>query len=215
MAFDPNPTNNLAFGDNRNLDDWGLAWEGQWFIGILDTNHKRVYILPISPRTQDALSNTGERNRNRYASGPESKGLTTAFWNSCQANWLDNAQGHTTHHKCLNTYQLAEGDCLGFSLIKVTREGNFAQMKLTSNSLNQKPADPDPTSGPGHTFSRSTHRFAGAAAVAIAEGREPVQHVPGTTKFMPGTHCMGQGWANALKEFLQAQGIQHITLSMD
>lgn len=215
MAFDPNPTSNLAFGDDNNRADWILAWEGQWFIGVLDTSSKRVYALPISPRTPDALTNTGERNRNRYASGPEAQGHSTSFWNSCQANWLDTGHGQTTHHKCLNHYGLAEGDCLGFTLIKIDREGTFAQMKLTSNSLNQKPADPDPTSRPGHSFSRSTHRFAVASAAAVADGREAPAHVPGSTQFLPGTHCMGQGWAMALKQFLEGAGIPHIAVSMD
>jgi hypothetical protein len=215
MPFDPNPTAALAFGNANNVADWTQAWEGQWFIGVLDTNNKRVYVLPIDPRTPDALTNAGQRNRNRYASGPESKGLATLFWNSCAANWMDVTGGNTTHHKCLNYYHLAEGDCMGFTLIKLNREGTFAQVKLTSNSLNMKPGDPDLTSRPGHSFSRSTHAHSGALAVDARGLPHNDPHVPGTTVFAPGTHCMGQGWANALKQFLAAQGITNVAVSMD
>ena len=221
VPFDPNPTSALAFGDTNNMADWTLAWEGQWFIGVLDTSHKQVYLLPINPRTPDALANSGERNRNRYAAGPESKGLSTDIWNSCPKDWDTRAVGHTTHHKCLNHYHLSEDDCLGFSLIKLDREGKFAMIKLTSNSLNQKPTDPDLTAGPGHSFSRSTHRAAGV--MPVYAGPEPKRtglpyndpHVPGTTTLVAGTHCMGQGWAVALEAFLHAQGILHTTHSRD
>jgi len=217
VVFDPTPTPALAFGDPRNHADWTLAWEGQWFIGVLDTQHKRVYVLPISPRSQDALANTGDRNRNRYASGPEAQGLPQRQWTSCPVNWLSEGQGATTHHKCLNRYQLAEGDCLGFTIIKVDREGTFALIKLTSNSLNQKPD----TAGPSHSFSRAT---------AKAEDRMPRYdnpssardglpyndpHKPGKARFEPGTYCMGHGWASALEQFLKTQGIRNIALSMD
>jgi hypothetical protein len=215
VAFDPNPTSHLTFGDPNNQSDWVLAWEGQWFIGVLDTNHKRIYLLPIDPRTPDARANTGERNRNRYASGPESKGLTTAFWNSCQANWMSHAVGHTTHHKCLNNYHLSEEDCMGFTLIKVNREGTFAMMKLTSNSLNQKPGDPDLTSGPGHSFSRATHAQSGLLPRDDKGLPYGDTHVSGKAVFSAGTHCMGQSWANAVKEFLEGTGISRIALSMD
>jgi hypothetical protein len=195
------PTSDLAFGDPNNVADWKVAWEGQWFIGVMDIVHRKVHVLPINPRTPDALKNTGNRNRNRYASGPESKNLPAPKWKSCPPEWDTKAVGHTTHHRCLNYYKLQEADCLGFTMIKLDYEGKFALVKLTSNSLNMK----DQTGKPGHSFSRATDR--------ASERDEP--YAPGTAKFLPGTHCMGEGWARALEGFLHAQGIEHTALSMD
>ena len=216
--YDPNPTKLLAMSQ-ANLSDWTNAWEGQWFIGVLDTNNKAVYILPIDPRSEEARANTGTRNRNRYASALAAKPTghdadtvpPAPHWASAPANWEMNAGGTTTHHRCLNYYHLQEADCLGFTLIKVSRNGSFAQMKMTSNSLNTKP-DAEP---PGHSFGRSTAVAAGTAATDAKGLPVDNAHQSGKTAFYAGTSCMPLGWARALKEYLATRGIDHIAMSMD
>lgn len=217
--YDPNPTVMLAMS-SENIADWMNAWEGQWFIGVLDTNQKAVHILPINPRSADAVANSGDRNRNRYASGlaakptahPKDSAPPAPQWVSAPADWEAHAPGATTHHRCLNYYHLHEQDCLGFTMIKVSRNGAFAQIKLTSNSLNQKPGREMVA---GHSFGRST--AAAARHATVDHQALPVDdtHQPGTTAFSPGTICMPLEWARALKEYLTTQGIVHSTMSMD
>ena len=89
------------------------ALEGQWFIGVVDTQSQMIHLLPISPASPDALTNTGSRNRNRYTSGA----ITQPVWVGCTADWMDRVPGHTTHQRCTTFFQLREEDCLGFTLI--------------------------------------------------------------------------------------------------
>jgi hypothetical protein len=219
-VYDPNPTVMLTMS-LESLSDWMNAWEGQWFIGVLDTNNKAVYILPIDPRSAEATANSGTRNRNRYASAlaatPDGHANDTVppapQWASAPPDWETRAGGTTTHHRCLNYYHLQEMDCLGFTLIKVSRNGSFAQMKLTSNSLNQKAGAREVLAG--HSFGRSTAAAAGNATIDARGLPVDSAHQPGKTAFSAGTLCMPLEWARALKEYLATQGIDHITMSLD
>jgi hypothetical protein len=228
MAYDPNATGELLM-DGECLDNWVRAAPGQWFIGVLDTNYKKVYILPIEPgEGEGAATNTGDRNRNRYASGAlkfdprTGTEWPTVHWRGCAPDWYKTAPGATTHHKIMIMYKCTEEDCLGFTLIKLDKDGKFALMKLTSNSLNTRIDSP----GPGHSFARAT---------AVQSRKMPVYnnpadnqrhglpyndpHEPGKANYLSGTNTMPTAWREALKSFLGSGlgtgGIEHIAMSLD
>lgn len=201
MAYDPNPTSSLSCqGDN--LRDYIRAKPGQWFVGVLDTCNKKVYILPIDVQgSEGARNNNAARSHNRYASGvlantPGSETATggtvnvhqTTAWESCNANWMATAPGSTTHEKVQILYGLNQDDLLGFSLIKVSdgtdQSGGFATLKCSSNTLNNRVGPSDADCGfPTHSFSRSTH-----------------DQRPG---FTPGTTQMPSGWSDQLVEYFK------------
>lgn len=176
MPYNAVATSQLNCRDD-NLRDYHQAKPGQWFVGVLDTHNRAVYMLPIDVQgSRGARSNEEERSHNRYASGvlastpgsEDSMGQVvnvhqTTPWESCSANWLTSARGSTTHEKVQITYDLDPANLLGFSLIKIgdgTAEsgGGFAILKCSSNTMNMRAGPDDDDCGfPTHSFSRSTH----------------------------------------------------------
>lgn len=213
---------NLAL-DPTSSQNYNAAAEGQWFIGVVDTVNGTVYLLPINPRgTDTARSNTGQRNHNRYASGSDGR---TPRWTGCTSNWMSQVAGNTTHTKCIahftiaNNTQINVTDCLGFTLIKLTRAGDFGLLKATSTSLNQNEGGLT-THGPSHSFSRATH----SASAQLARDSDNLpyndDYVPGSTqtgntRYASGTWVMGQAWRDKLKQFFAANGIPNMAVSMD
>jgi hypothetical protein len=75
MPYDPGATSELTLRyDNQR--DFENAPLGKWFIGVIDTQQKKVFIVPVNvfegrgQLDQNTLNNTG-RGLNRYASGTE------------------------------------------------------------------------------------------------------------------------------------------------
>lgn len=201
--------------DPDSLSNYNNAFIGQWFIGVVDTSTDTLYLLPISPDTAEAQTNTGARNRNRYASGTPFK--PAAGWAGCTDDWMSRvAPGNTTHVKCCAHFQISPQDCVGFSLIKLTADGRFALMKATSNSLNAQ----DPNAQGAHSFSRATHNH--ARAMFRAGTSVDTLHQPGSTVggapgqyATNGTTIMSSVWQLHIKTFLATQGIPHLAQSMD
>lgn len=74
MPYDPNPSSALTYR-NDNLQDWQNALPGQWFIGVVDTHNKNIYIVPVNvfegrgALNPNVLNNTDQRGMNRFGSG--------------------------------------------------------------------------------------------------------------------------------------------------
>lgn len=159
MAYDQNATNQLIHRQD-NVEDWIVAQPGQWFIGVIDTSNKNIFIVPVNvfeeggKLNQETLDNTNMRGKNRYASGAPGDRLNekrTLFGSFLGKNWLETKPVGTTHHTQVALHYGADpDDCLGFTLIKTT--DGFGQLKFGSNSLNMKPQHTL-----SHSFSRATH----------------------------------------------------------
>ena len=215
MPYNKVPTSELGHED-LNLQDYKQAKPGQWFIGVLDTHNKKVYILPIDPQTESAKTNTGQRNRNRYASGvtfdtdedtnkvsgPVINTHKTTPWKSCKANCLDITTGSTTHERIQVKYELDQDNLLGFTLIKIAEHAGkgFGMLKGSSNTMNMRGGvgwDVGDCGLPSHSFSRAT-----------------ADDKPGT---VPGTVQMPANWKNALMDYFKGPPykITHIISSLD
>lgn len=193
MAYDQNSTSSLTF-IHENVMDFNNSKPGQWFIGVLDTNNKQVFIVPVNVfegsngvLNQQTLSNAGPRVMNRYASGtPEDReGKQKDFHAFKTGNWLEN-RGNLTHHISVATHYGSEpDDCLGFTLIKVA-VGGFAQMKCGSNSLNTRP-----DGEVKHNFSQATHSGGNITSGSVQ---------------------MPENWRNSLETFLKGSPYNIINL---
>jgi hypothetical protein len=211
MVFNPNPPNPPAFTHlAANLTDWQSADAGKWFIGVIDTHANRIYVVPVNvfegrgaldPTT---LTNTNQRAMNRYASGaPEDHvGPTLPYQTFGHHNWLEARPVGVTHHTGVARHYGADpNDCLGFSIIKLTPGGDFAQMKFASQSLNG--------GKPGATF---THNFSQATTHPL-----PPAAAGQPTPLNPGSAQVPQAWQQALVTYLTGApfNVTHIAASND
>jgi hypothetical protein len=185
MPYNPIATNVLTHRQD-NLNDWNTADPGQWFIGVVDTHNRDVFVVPVNVfegrggLNQETINNTNSRAINRYASGApgENIGVNYIFSSFAGQNWLEARPVGQTHHACVAIhYGTTEDNCLGFSLIKVADQ-NFAQLKCASNSLNTKPGY-----SVNHSFARAT------AANSKA--------------YNPGSNQMPQFWAHAILDYFR------------
>lgn len=187
MPYNQNATHVLTHRQD-NLDDWNVAESGQWFIGVVDTHARNIYVVPVNvfedrggQLNQGTLNNTNSRAINRYASGApnERNGVMNPNFTSFGGNnWLQARMVGQTHHSCVAIhYGTTEENCLGFSLIKVD-ETNFAQLKCGSTSLNTKPGF-----SINHSFARQTR--------------------DDTTEFRPGSAQMPVVWTNAILQYFR------------
>jgi len=129
----------------ENLLDWKNAFEGQWFMGVYDVVNKTVMLLPSEIQWKPEIAkNADERSFNRYASGARRK---PDSWSSVESDgdipgdlaWHKkkaNEDQMTLHGKICNKYGADDKNCVGFSFIKLDRNGKFAQFKGSSKSLN-------------------------------------------------------------------------------
>jgi len=142
----------LQFGDPFNYNDYILAGPGQWFLGVLDTDAKEVYLVPSDREPLDSYVKDASK------AGPGHIGIAQAKipvggWASfaMQGRPLGYRRGINSrpstdpaapgafrqHLRVVNSYALDPNDCLGFALIKMTFElGEFLDR---SNSLNSRP----------------------------------------------------------------------------
>lgn len=130
-----------------HLNDWKNAHPGQWFMGAYDMVSQTVLLLPAEIQWKQSIAdNTDQRGVNRYASGAR-KGadFPPVQWESVKAHgdvpgdlaWQhEGPAGVTLHAKICLRYKSKPDNCVGFSLIKLDREGVFAQFKGSSKSLN-------------------------------------------------------------------------------
>ncbi|MFK7821710.1 MAG: hypothetical protein AB8G99_23565 [Planctomycetaceae bacterium] len=186
-----------------NLKDWKRANPGQWFIGVVNTRTRAVFLVPVNVfegrggLNQETINNANMRGINRYASGApgERTGENLVPFDSTRGpggNWLEGRPNGQTHHTAVALkYGQEPAECLGFTLIKVALE-HFAQMKCGSNSLNQ--TKPDHTIN--HSFSRSTR-----------DG----------TDFSPGSAQVPPQWIDALLDYFKGGpfDLKHIVKSND
>jgi hypothetical protein len=166
MPFNPNPPNPPVFTHlAANLIDWQTADVGKWFIGVVDTHANRVYVVPVNVLEGrgaldiPTLTNTSQQRMNRYASGAAEDKVGPAApyqtFGPGHHNWLEARPAGVTHHTGVaQHYGANPNDCLGFSIIKLTPGGDFAQMKFASQSLNNG----KPGAGFTHNFSLATTR---------------------------------------------------------
>ena len=155
--YDRNATANLRWGDLKNLHDFREASPGQWFLGVLDTGTKAVYLLPsdIHPCGQEPRINT-------YASKPP---LPSNGWKSLPKWFGDGinsrpgpAGAMRQHVRMCIVYGLEPSDCLGFSMVKINND--FAQYRDFSNSLNGgKPNVTGQSISPGYGANGGTWRM--------------------------------------------------------
>lgn len=218
MTFNPVATNKLTHRSD-NLQDWVVADPGQWFIGVIDTDKRNVYVVPVNvfegrgQLNQETLDNTNQRAVNRYASGPrsspasgggkEQRGLSYKSWASFdgpEGNWLEGRQVGLTHHSATAVHYGADPkDCLGFTLIKVSNK-HFAQIKCSSNSLNGN----KPNYRVLHSFSRSTSSNLDRGPSGFAD-------------ISPGSAQMPIMWMHALRDYLRGApfNLIHVVVSND
>lgn len=200
-----------------NLADYTGALPGKWFIGVVDTQNRRIYVVPVNvyegrgALDQNTLNNTNQRAMNRYSSGTASdrSGAQQPFASfPGNLNWLEGRPVGQTHHTCVALhYGAAEADCLGFTLIKIGgNNGDFAQVKFSSNSLNAKP-----NYEVKHNFSTATF------AMGQKSAEEQKAYVPGTAAFNPGTIQMPPQWRDAILAYFRGQpfNIAHVVGSDD
>ncbi|ASV32961.1 hypothetical protein GWK90_06800 [Candidatus Hamiltonella defensa] len=153
--YNPEPKDQLHF-DSENMAVWESASPspGQWFTGLVETQTGAIKIVPVNifggqngKLNELTLNNTGANSINRYASGVPGE----RNGKSIEPSWLSHRNGSTPHTAIAFKYGFNQESCLGFSLIKTTKNGEFAQIKFSSTSLNSKP-----DGEVKHSFSRAT-----------------------------------------------------------
>lgn len=148
MPFDHQATTDLEWGNALNRVDFANAGPGQWFLGVLDTSTHKVYLIPSDLQPPDAVQREIDNHRldpaldSIYVSRPQPripqwqsipmKGQLVHGINSPAAN---DSGGLRQHGRVTKSYGLAEADCLGFAVIKLTND--LAEFRDRSNSLNQ------------------------------------------------------------------------------
>jgi hypothetical protein len=210
MPYRPNPPEPPDFDSvAENVADWVLAPSGKWFIGVIDTDRNQMFVVPVNvfegrgALDQNTLNNASQRGMNRYASGvpaDRTNGLQT-FHTFSAANWLEaRGAGNTHHTEVARHYGCDPQNCLGFTLIKLTPGGDFAQLKCSSNSLNLKPGQQIVR----HNFSLATFLRAHPPAGG------PVQNPTGSCQ-------MPDVWTKAIVTFFSGYpfGITHMAVSND
>jgi hypothetical protein len=196
MPYNPNPPAPPNFAhQNANLNDWQGAPTGKWFIGVIDTQNVQIYLVPVNPfeghgaLDQRVLDNQHPRAMNRYASGvaADQNGAAQVFQTLGVNNWLETRPNGITHHTGVATHYGANPDeCLGFTLIKLTPGGDFAQLKCSSNSLNTKP---------GHTINHNFSQATFAPLPPAGPGQPPPMN--------PGSAQMPAAWKDAVVTYLK------------
>lgn len=209
MVYNPEASADLVHVP-EHLADWQRASPGQWFIGVVDTVERLIFLVPVNvfkgrdTINEETLANTNQRAINRYASGPHStaetgggiehRGRDRADWATyLGGDWLESRPVGMTHHTGTALHHgRVPGHCLGFSLIKVAPT-HFAQLKGGSNSLNGDKAD----AVVFHSFSRATF---GAGA-----------------DFMPGSTQLPPQWRDAILTYFRGEpfNLLHIVASND
>ena len=150
MAYDPIPSNFLAWGDPNNLFDYKSANAGQWFLGILDTDSKEVFILPSDLEPPDVYMEELVSHKGQYISKPQPP-IPSAGWMSTPIKGMDihginspkffgdgvngqAARDGLRQHGRVVRYNLIADNCLGFAIIKMGT--GFGEFRDRSNSIN-------------------------------------------------------------------------------
>ena len=187
MAYDPTPSKFLAWGDSNNLFDYKSANAGQWFLGVLDTDSKEIFILPSDLEPPDVYIKRAVAQNGKHISRPQ-PAIPSAGWMSTPIKGMDihginspeflgdgvNGQaaqgGLRQHGRVVRAYNRIEDNCLGFAIIKMGT--GFGEFRDRSNSLNSSP-----------------HKL----------GDNPRMSPSGRSMRMP------EPWSNTLKEWLESK----------
>ena len=149
MAYNPIPSSALTWGDPGNLIDFKAAHPGQWFLGVIDTHRKQVFLLPSDLEPPGAYEAKRLVSGGRYISMPMPS-APDDWWHSgpmaglhclginSLANGVNEIGTLRQHARVVRVYGSKPEDCLGFGLIKFTE--SFGEFRDRSNTLN---ADPD------------------------------------------------------------------------
>ncbi|MGV3345587.1 hypothetical protein ACGVWS_07510 [Enterobacteriaceae bacterium LUAb1] len=192
--YNEKATASLKYGIEL-LHFWRIAKPGQWFIGVIDTSNRELYLVPINvfdhgegTLDQEVLTNRSARRLNRYASGAEGEreGI------SIMPDFMKLRPHSIPHHRFIvQHYGRAEEDCIGFSLIKTNND--FAMLKMSSASLNSDKKD----SYIAYNFTRAT----------VERSRE----------FRGGAAQMPKVWQEAIVKFFNYSSfnIKHVIVSAD
>lgn len=154
MPYDAVPHMMLQWGDPANPRDYRVANRGQWFLGVLDTDRKHVFLLPSDLETPDSYIRGAILRGGSHISKPQ-PGLPAEGWASrpmagtghqginSPANGPDEQGGLRQHGRVTRAYGRDEDNCLGFAVIKMT--AGLGEFRDRSNSLNSSAHKIGPT----------------------------------------------------------------------
>lgn len=146
MAYEALPHMMLKWGDPGNPLDYQSGNRGQWYLGVLDTHQKQVFMLPSDLETPDNYIKKAMQLGGQQISRPQ-PGIPQEGWrsrplvgkahqgiNSPSPDDPNEQAGLRQHGRVVRTYRCKEDDCLGFAIIKIT--AGFGEFLDRSNSLN-------------------------------------------------------------------------------
>lgn len=148
MAYEAMPHTMLQWGDPGNPQDYRSSNRGQWFLGVLDTRQKKVFMLPSDLEPPDKYIKQAIQREGTYISKPQ-PGIAAGGWRSrpmaatshrginSPAGGPNEQGGLRQHGRVVRAYGCIEGDCLGFAVIKMTDA--LGEFRDRSNSLNSSP----------------------------------------------------------------------------